>query len=357
MDSNLKQQIYFDRYLKHAASKHYLYRSEFDIFEDCAKKQKNCKVNLFKEHLIFSNSSLLNLIISKESDQIFLSEALFKTYPTKFLTKNIVKQMTKHFKSIDYRCIFSIDLENNKNLDELFVYDSNENKFFEISSSELTNYSDVKLYIKCFTENVEQNIAGSIVYDLYILDNDLLSINLSETIIKDLIDIGTKFGYDYIAYSGIYSKQKKSKHFYIKFESKFQLSDIIISNELYHIAPLSMKEKILKNGLVPKSKTYLDGTKLNHSDRVYLFNGYDENIILSYLKHSNKVSYKYSDFFKILAMNKSFALFKIDRSIIDDLILFRDNIFKTLDKNKPTAIYTYNNIKPEAIQFVKEIYL
>lgn len=137
---------------------------------------------------------------------------------------------------------------------------------------------------------------------------------------------------------------------FVLFESKMQEAEISIEDDLWHIAPFSAKDKILKNGLVPKSKTFMSGEKVNHSDRVYLFNGYDKNAINGFLSQLQKNSFKYDPLKKQLADERKYVLLKIDRRKIPNLKLYRDNNFMSKDPCHPTAVYTYSCIPASAIE-------
>jgi len=105
-----------------------------------------------------------------------------------------------------------------------------------------------------------------------------------------LINCGQRLGYDYIAQSTQYDSKHSMLLCFVLFESKMQEADIEIEDNLWHIAPLSAKDKILKDGLVPKSKTFMSREKVNHSDRVYLFNGYNKETFDRFLSQLDKKS-------------------------------------------------------------------
>ena len=124
---------------------------------------------------------------------------------------------------------------------------------------------------------------------------------------------------------------------------------------MYHITPISTVDKILKFGLSPKSKTYIAGEKACHSDRVYLFNGFDRDAISKFAAQLGKQSSQYDKLKKLLLQTNDYALLKIDKRKVPNLKLYRDNNFKSKDPKKPIALYTYSNIPPNAIICVDKI--
>lgn len=343
------EEIYRLRYGKYELAECYQFRDNPIDAKTYALTQTNLSVNLEKNDLIFNTHSLMSFIQLTESNLYFTSEAIIKTYPTKFLTKSIVKYLVDNcVNETDHICLYSPSLDVNKRLDDLFIYDGTKNRTY-CFDNDCDNFDDFTINLKCLTNYVEGDIAGQITY-VFKLDSSK-HISFKSTDIEQLIYIGNRYGYDYVAYSFI----DKTATLYLMFESKHQLSDIIISNYLYHVSPLSLKDKILKYGLSPKSKSFKDGSELKHSDRVYLFNGYDECGIKLFLQQLGRKSIKFNSSLRELIRTDDFVVFKIDKSKIQNLQLYRDNNFKSNDPKNPTAIYTYSNIPPNAIVDVKTI--
>jgi hypothetical protein len=121
----------------------------------------------------------------------------------------------------------------------------------------------------------------------------------------------------------------------IRFEAKFD-KEIIenIPSILYHITPTQNADKILRIGLVPKSRSKAS----YHPDRVYLgksINGIE--------KLASQMSLRTGD--------KNFTILKIDTDLVpgDYLKLYTDPNYSK------EAYYTLNNIPPQAIEKAKEI--
>lgn len=343
------EEIYRLRYAKNDLAECYQFRDNFIDAKTCALKQNNLYVNLEKNDLMYNENSLVSFIQLTESNLYFTSEALIKTYPTKFLTGNVVKYLVDNcISSVNPICLYSPSLDKDKRLNDLFIYNGQTHKTY-CFDVEHDSFDDFKLNLKCLTQYVENDVAGQIIY-VFKLDSSK-HISFKSNDIEQLIHIGNKYGYDYIAYSFI----DKTSTLYLMFESKYQLSNIIISNYLYHVSPKNLKEKILKYGLNPKSKSFKHGHEIKHSDRVYLFNGYNEERIKSFIHQLGRKSITFNASLHELIETDEYVVFKIDRSKIQNLQLYRDNNFKNDDSKNPIALYTYSNISPNAIVDVKNI--
>lgn len=107
-----------------------------------------------------------------------------------------------------------------------------------------------------------------------------------------------------------------------------------IPNILYHVSPLKFKDKILKNGLTPKS-----GSKLSyHPDRIYLSNNLISCVKFGeYLINSTKNKY----------YKNGYCIYIIKGNGID--ILYSDINMREV------GFYTLNNIKKEYISLFKQV--
>lgn len=128
----------------------------------------------------------------------------------------------------------------------------------------------------------------------------------------------------------------------IKFESKFDECLTQIPSEMYHITNDSYVDKILRNGLVPKSKNKLS----SHPDRIYLCTSIDDCKSLEGRMYMQ-------DSFNMMGLNLNknnnkklkYTILKIDMSD------FSGKIYK--DPNyKDTGFYITTNIKPDKISIV-----
>ena len=136
---------------------------------------------------------------------------------------------------------------------------------------------------------------------------------------------------------GVYLQfEPKFDEYFKGSELSFRFSDIMF----YHVAPSHFKEKILKYGLVPKSKNNF----LKYPDRVYLMratsSGKKDVCELAselYDKSTNKLN------------DGFYSLFGIKSDGLEDMKFY-------MDMNMPgsDAFFTYENIPPENIVFIKD---
>ena len=122
-----------------------------------------------------------------------------------------------------------------------------------------------------------------------------------------------------------------------RYEKKFQdkiKSKIIENNGIVHVTKLTRLEKIIKNGLVPKS-----GNKLSsHPERIYFAVGPITNELLSGLKCM----------LQPFNTTTKFVALKIKPEITERAEFY-------YDPNMENAVWTYDNIPPEYIDVIGEI--
>lgn len=341
---------YTSRYRKDADADCMLYQTYNNAVLECAQNQIDDHADLATEDLAWSARSLLECKIVGEHDCIFMKEAILKTYPTKLLTKAVAKCLCKQL-SIQ-QCLVSMSLQNAKfaNDSQLAIYDLGIHKFIEWEPVDGTKFAAM---LKCKCMNIEDDIAGRVVYTLGLVTRSKQpSIDAFSSAAQALIQCGQSLGYDYIAQTTQYNADSKILICQVIYESKFQDANIEVEDDLYHITPISTVGNILKFGLSPKSKTYIAGEKACHSDRVYLFNGFDKNAISMFARQLEKQSSQYDKLKKLLLQTKDYALLKIDKRKVPNLKLYRDNNFQAKDVKHPIALYTYSNIPPNAIELV-----
>jgi len=142
----------------------------------------------------------------------------------------------------------------------------------------------------------------------------------------------------------------------IQFEPKFQdvINYKIIHNHkyLYHLSPTKYENKILKNGLIPKSKN----DKFNYPYRVYLLMDKNEtfNINKTYLISVAKMllNSRTSLITNQYINDNEYTIYQIDISKLNKNINFY------YDANLyPLSIFTVDNINPNAIQIIDRIKL
>lgn len=326
-------------------------RLDDNIYEQCAIDNINnnyIPIRLNSINILYSSRSL-NESKKKYDKNRYLTEADILTYPTDKFSRTFLKSIaeTCNIQSAS----FGPTLNN-----EYFVFRNGVISFDD--TFDPSHRPDIDLHITALYSYIDNDIAGRITYRIFI-DPKFSKIKITSDLksaLPKIIKTGDYCGYNYIthmlydALNGLFIPE-------FVFESKFQTSKLQIADKLYHIAPLSLKDKILKYGIVPKSKSSNRGIQVCHPDRVYMFNLYDENLFKSFCKRARKKSCGYSSDLNMKFFKYEYAIFEIDRNKISDLILFRDNNFESKDPNNPTAVYSYTNIPSTAINFVKEFNL
>lgn len=128
------------------------------------------------------------------------------------------------------------------------------------------------------------------------------------------------------------------------YEKKFDFdaTEIAHENNLYHICPTVVLDKIMSKGLTPKESSW---TTFHNDERVYLFVEEPDDQTFKYWCHDFKKNKK------INSRNTGFVLLKIDPSKIDKNIKFY------YDPRMTDGIYTMDTISPRAITIAKQITL
>lgn len=306
-----------------------------------------------------------------ESEVTFMREAEIKTYPTDKFTQQFIKDICSIF---GYeRCICNGTVSDDSEIlrydgKHIFIDEYHDNPF------EIHSVEDMKAIamIKPTYDYIENNIAGTVWYDVQLnsLDYDTIpsknkkfvDVNLAKNMLTSnklsmLIQHAYTYGYSYVQHS-IHTMNSATPVFSIGFEAKFHDVEFLLNDKLYHLAPMSLKDKILKTGISPKSKSFNNGTQLNHPDRVYMFNLYDKSIFATFVSLHDKKSKIFDKSNRILFQTNEFALFEIDFQMLKkrkDIQIYRDDMFQSYDDKKPTAVFTYSNIPPDVISFKEKL--
>lgn len=189
------------------------------------------------------------------------------------------------------------------------------------------------------------NIISKLVYELEILNSN----KLSNDLLKHMVDINqnllgyypsyiwvtndvgiNKFIFDEKYLSNKYSNIK------IRFEAKYEdglyRNDLEVPEFAYHFSPTNKKEKILRDGLCPKS----NNRKTKHLDRIsFFYNLEDGEELLNNLKWNDK----------IYNLDRTYTLYKV--KLNDKMIIHGD-------PNYNKGFYTYDNISPKNVEILKE---
>ena len=185
------------------------------------------------------------------------------------------------------------------------------------------------------------NVNGSC--DLYIgKDRIILQINEKDThkrksIFQHFTNLLNQTGYyvsNYKIDNKIYNQDIdiltfiSNINFILYLNKRFDSESGYIPEFLFHVTENKYLEKIMKQGLIGKSKKYIE----NHPERIYLFDTLED-------------CYGYIDFKEL----SDFIILKIDAKTLKNIKLYDDPKFQPTIK----AYYTYDNIPPYSIE--KEI--
>jgi len=127
----------------------------------------------------------------------------------------------------------------------------------------------------------------------------------------------------------------------ITYESKF---DNLVNNigKLYHLSIQEYKSSIIKNGIVPKSKSKLSA----HLDRIYVCETIDMcEALINDMRLNYSIKY-HVDNRKRNKLNTKWIIYEIDSSSL------KINIYK--DPNYQGGYYIIDNIPPDKISVAKE---
>lgn len=137
---------------------------------------------------------------------------------------------------------------------------------------------------------------------------------------------------------------KDVSYFHCSLENKFDIKEINIPDILYHISPKIYRNKILRNGLIPKT----DSNKMiNHPDRLYAF--------------KNKVNFKKFEVDSInnhkiskdsILKNKKWNNNKLEYDVYKINTKYSDVVWFN-DRNHFNALYTMENISPNSIKIIE----
>jgi hypothetical protein len=137
----------------------------------------------------------------------------------------------------------------------------------------------------------------------------------------------------------------------ITFESKFDKIDKDIPKKLYHLSIQHYENDILKNGLIPKSKSKL--TSHDYDGRIYLCKSVNDCKILInpmnifYSKEKDSIIYSGINPKKMYNKNTKWIIYEVDTELANITKLYKDPNFLH-------GYYYLGNIKKEAIKLVEK---
>jgi len=154
-------------------------------------------------------------------------------------------------------------------------------------------------------------------------------------------DIDIKFDENNFIEICFYNKEKIDVIFHI--EAKYDINIENIQKYYYHATPINNIEKILKNGLSPKSKNKLSA----HPPRIFLANNLNNAIAFARFAKSG------------MSKPVDITILEIDTTKIKPLISYNGTEMPFKIYNDPNytkkGFYTLNNIPREAIEDLKKI--
>lgn len=143
-----------------------------------------------------------------------------------------------------------------------------------------------------------------------------------------------------------FTYQKDSNYSVLVFEKNKQENEISVGEFVYHLTPSSKIEKILKNGLTPRSG---DKASFKHIERVYVFlenPGYYMSANFAYDLWRQSLEQQTLNKEKLSAMFNAerprYSLLQINTSKCGDIKFYGD-------PNLVGAVWTLDNIPPQAI--------
>ena len=121
----------------------------------------------------------------------------------------------------------------------------------------------------------------------------------------------------------------KNSNLLLYLNKRFDSESGYIPEFLFHVTEKKYLEKIMKQGIIIKSKKYIE----NHPERIYLFSNLED-------------CHDYIDFKELF----DFTILKIDVKTLKNIKLYDD------PKYQPTinAYYTYDNIPPFSIEIIQQ---
>lgn len=316
---------------KHIAS----FRFESDLFARLIRRQTVLTVPSVSSHCVYSRDSLRGLL--DDESTIYLSEGVAKTYPADAMTRDFTRFLASN-------CKKSVIAGLTANGKDVFFADysfSNETAAFQQTVKRINADTDIgtgkhtaavqPIVVKAGYSGVQTDEAAARI-DLEICDS-----SIDPKIVMKYADRAYTFGYTFVACSRV----ERSSHLIVAFEAKFQKNEVKVGDYLYHICPACVVSKIIRQGLVPKSKTKMRDLTLNHDDRIYLLTSPPtDNDVLRFAMLS-----------KDKFLDDDAVVLKIKVSGVPHLKLFRDPMTKHEDgSERPVAVYTTCNIPPSAIE-------
>ena len=239
---------------------------------------------------------------------------------------------------------FELDIFLNEGLIISFSY----NKFLDIvnkflNNNNLNEFKNYKLYLNFYNDHIQNiffEIDTSIINNKFNFYKNLFQlINNLGYFISYYINLDTK---EYISDNNILIQNIiKLNKILFAFNKKFDIEDESNNKFYYHVTSKTYINKILKNGLIPKSKNI----NAFYSDRIYLTNNI--NTAKDFIKQKRNLYIHNNTYF--IDIN-NWIIIKIDISKMNKIKIMKDPYYNI------NGFYTLDNIPKYAFIEIEEIH-
>ena len=317
--------------------------------KQCYMQSKLYQTDMVNENLIYSSTSYRTLFGTGLEDRFpsfkkFLAtEAIIKTYPTDKLTRELAKVLARDF-ALDALVIGKMISG-----EEILELDAKTEKFTLREDLDDLPQDRKTPTLGIAYVGVESRIAGSVAYRLRD-DSKSLAGSSIDDVVPDLIHLGKRFGYWYVAHR--VGGRSSGIDLTIVFEASSSPHRTRVPEHLYHVTLASNEPKIFKQGLVPRSKSSSNNdVTLRHQERVYFFTEYDLQAFARFMHLAAKAPQKlHSKQFGSLKEESRYSVLEVDLKKVNNLKLYRDDMVDPQNLRHPFAVFTFNTIPPDALQ-------
>lgn len=261
-------------------------------------------------------NNYFRLLRANETGTSILSEALIRTYPTKYL----LKTLSTFFKENLPKELLALREKD-------IIEGGQDKKLLEL------------VEMRDFLGDVAQMTTFKI--PIYRSDE-----KFQEKFIKGLSDAAFRFGY------GLAQEEKLQTDFQpfeeridvlqLSFEAKYADFEFKFSNYFYHVTTASRLKRILMFGLVPSSQHHI----FKYPDRVYLYN--NETVQTMIWHGIDKLEFLGEDYLALLRI-ESEPFLKSKNYFNGNPRMYIDSRIQSIDNTEPRAIFTYQKIDRQFI--------
>ena len=316
----------FEEYVKRGKPRFPGYRLDDGLYESCAASNFVQQDPLEPDEvrsIVFSSDSLAET--RERVDEVdYVAEAEIKTYPAKKFVEQLARLAYRTFGPPAGMVLRRSDLRDRGEMD-----------FDGKSFVKAGGQRHTALVLADVEGEGTQDVVNVDVVVRYSKENR----RKEQEFVKDMMKAGSLCGYDYVSHWIDMMSYSDRDVVQAVFEAR-RSAPVDAPKYLYHMAPTSVKDRILKYGIVPKSKSKNHMSRLEHPDRVYLFTDYDERVFSNYEYAWGK--------------GPEYSVFRVDREAVPGIRLYRDGMVRSERNGFPLAVYTYQNVPPKAVSWVKD---